>query len=337
MLEGVLHAAGLDRLQATRLLASEGLHPDSLTSPALGADGAPLPAMIPLATYMRLFDHMARTLAKPALGLDLAGRMGPGLIGPIGYVLLHSPTLGAGLTAFSESVFSIQGVTSLAFTRDGGPSLTYAISDEAMRPRRQDVEFSLAYVHDLIKQALGGQFAPREVYFEHARAADLTRYESFFGCPVYFEQSGNVLVLEEADLSRPLPRADAALVGMLRHYIALMDRRDATPSSRGETVEQILGGMIGTQPAAIGHVAAMLDTGVDTLRRQLRGEGNSYRALLRRKRITMACRLLQETDLSVLEVASRVGYAETASFTRAFRAETGQPPLNWRQANRLTG
>jgi len=34
--------------------------------------------------------------------------------------------------------------------------------------------------------------------------------------------------------------------------------------------------------------------------------------------------------MSVLQVAQRVGYGETASFTRAFIAETGTSPLRFR-------
>lgn len=334
VLEGIIHAAGLTRLETSRLLAVEGLRLESLSGQN-GADG--MPPTIPLATYMRLFDRLAQNTGRPTLGLDLADRMGPGLVGPIGYVLLCSPTLGAGLEAFSQSVFSIQGVTSFAFSRLRAPMLTYTISDEDMRPRRHDVEFSLAYVHHLARQALDGAFAPSEVYFEHARVGDLAHYERFFGCPVYFEQRANALVLDEADLARPTARADPTLATMLRHYIALMDRRDAAPSSLSETVDQILSGIIGTRAVTIGDVAARLDTSVDTLRRQLRSEGVSFRGILRRKRAAMACRLLQESGLSVLEVASRLGYGETASFTRAFMAETGETPLAWRRRNRWQG
>lgn len=334
VLEGIIHAAGLTRLEASRLLAREGLRPESL-SDRNGADG--MPPTIPLATYLRLFDRLAQDSGKPSPGLDLAGRMGPGLVGPIGYLLSFSPTLHAGLEAFSQSVFSIQGVTSLTFSRQPLPMLTYTISDEAMRPRRHDVEFSLAYVHCLIRQALDGVFVPKEVYFEHARIGDLAHYERFFGCPVYFEQRANALVLDEADLNRPMARADPTLAAMLRHYIALMDRRGAAPSSVSETVDQILSGIIGARAVAIGDVAARLDTSVDALRRSLRAEGTTFRAILRRKRAAMACRLLQESGLSVLEVASRLGYGETASFTRAFMAETGEAPIAWRRRNRLKG
>lgn len=334
VLEGIIRAAGVTRLEASRLLAGEGLRHDSLSGHS-GADG--MPPAIPLATYMRLFEKLAQNMGRPTLGLDLADRMGPGLVGPIGYVLLCSPTLSAGLEAFSHNVFSIQGVTSFAFSRQPAPMLTYTISDEAMRPRRHDVEFSLAYVHYLVRQGLDGAFAPREVYFEHARIGDLSHYERFFGCSVHFEQRVNALVLDEGDLVRPMARADPTLATMLRHYIALMDRRDAAPSSLSETVEQILSGIIGARAVTISDVAARLDTSVDTLRRQLRGEGMAFRTILRKKRAAMACRLLQDSDLSVLEIASRLGYGETASFTRAFMAETGEPPLAWRRRNRWQG
>jgi AraC-like DNA-binding protein len=40
----------------------------------------------------------------------------------------------------------------------------------------------------------------------------------------------------------------------------------------------------------------------------------------------VALSLLRETDMTVTEVATRVGYTETSSFTKAFKRWTGTTP-----------
>jgi AraC family transcriptional activator of pobA len=52
------------------------------------------------------------------------------------------------------------------------------------------------------------------------------------------------------------------------------------------------------------------------------------------RRMAQARRLLVETDLTVGEIASRVGYADPGYFTRLFRRMHGVTPLGWRAAGR---
>lgn len=49
-------------------------------------------------------------------------------------------------------------------------------------------------------------------------------------------------------------------------------------------------------------------------------------------RMQVAKQKLKETQLMVAQIAFEVGYESEASFTRAFRRETGQPPAAWRAA-----
>jgi AraC-like DNA-binding protein len=51
---------------------------------------------------------------------------------------------------------------------------------------------------------------------------------------------------------------------------------------------------------------------------------------LRRYRIRQACELLETTDLSIMQVALKVGFSESAHFTRTFQREVGMTPRAFR-------
>lgn len=51
-------------------------------------------------------------------------------------------------------------------------------------------------------------------------------------------------------------------------------------------------------------------------------------------RMHHACELLETTDLSLAEIAARVGYSRQGSFSEAFRARYGLPPREWRASAR---
>jgi AraC-like DNA-binding protein len=60
--------------------------------------------------------------------------------------------------------------------------------------------------------------------------------------------------------------------------------------------------------------------------------GQSVMNYVARWRANVACRLLRDTDLNLTEIAGRVGYDSLPAFSRAFKAQLGEPPAAWRTA-----
>ena len=68
-----------------------------------------------------------------------------------------------------------------------------------------------------------------------------------------------------------------------------------------------------------------------TLYRRLRAEGVTFEALLDRVRRRLAMRLLRDEKASVKDTAYRLGFADPAAFSRAFKRWTGSSPRFWRE------
>ena len=85
------------------------------------------------------------------------------------------------------------------------------------------------------------------------------------------------------------------------------------------------------QTASLDEVAAALHMSARSLRRKLDAEGSSYRAVLEEARRQMADQLLRSTTMKIEEMAVHLGYADTASFTRAFRRWHGASPGQYRE------
>jgi AraC-like DNA-binding protein len=63
--------------------------------------------------------------------------------------------------------------------------------------------------------------------------------------------------------------------------------------------------------------------------RKLHDEGTSFSQIKSELRRDYATQLLTTEHLSIAEVSERTGFAETASFCRAFKRWTGMPPSQW--------
>ena len=68
-----------------------------------------------------------------------------------------------------------------------------------------------------------------------------------------------------------------------------------------------------------------------TLRRRLTREGVQLRELVEQTRREQACRYLTTSNLSVSEIAYRLGFAHPPAFHRAFRRWLGVSPLQYRR------
>ena len=87
----------------------------------------------------------------------------------------------------------------------------------------------------------------------------------------------------------------------------------------------------GNAGMSLQRVAAELAMSARTLQRRLDECQASFRDLQSAARLREACRLLPDTDLSIAEIAERLGYFEVASFSNAFRRWTGKSPSRFRR------
>ena len=89
------------------------------------------------------------------------------------------------------------------------------------------------------------------------------------------------------------------------------------------------------QPLSMEELARECCMSVSTFGRMFRRTmGTTPLAFLRSIRLTVACHLLLHTDRSILEIAGEAGFATLSSFNRAFRAERGASPREYRRQMR---
>jgi AraC-like DNA-binding protein len=82
------------------------------------------------------------------------------------------------------------------------------------------------------------------------------------------------------------------------------------------------------------EMAARLHMSASTLKRRLQSEGFSFSALLDEARHRDAATLLDGTALRIEDIAERLGFQNTANFTRAFKQWAGITPSAWREQGR---
>lgn len=289
---------------------------------------------VPLQAYVRFFESAAEAVGDAHFGLDCGRNIDVGSLGAISFLFFSAPRLSDAFRGLTEYLTALQTATLEGLKVTGDEAVfRYQIADDRIAPRRQDAEYSMSATYHLTTRYIGRRFVPREVLFEHDRVGAQATYENFFGCEVFFGQSTNTMTFDSDYLDVAAP----ALSDKLYPIIAAHLQERIAQRPRDMTLKDQVARLIELETisgsSTIRDVAAALEISESTLFRRLKSEGTSFIQILTDKRMNVAKRLLAFTDMPISEIALAVGYAENASFTRAFKVWCETTPEKYRQAS----
>ncbi|QFY41250.1 response regulator [Candidatus Methylospira mobilis] len=85
----------------------------------------------------------------------------------------------------------------------------------------------------------------------------------------------------------------------------------------------------------VAKIAHMVGTHEKKLGRIFHNQfGMTVSTFIREERISVACKLLTGTEMSVRKIAAQVGFENAGNFATAFRERMGMPPSDYREATR---
>jgi AraC-like DNA-binding protein len=187
------------------------------------------------------------------------------------------------------------------------------------------IERDLAFVVSLLPTIFGRDFPLRiQTSLDSDRATLLADILPWF--PIVGGALDNRIIVPAAVLDRTLPNRDDQARRVCEQQCVQLIARGAP--ARAGVVARAEEAML-RRPAefpTLQDLAATLHVHPRTLGRRLEAEGMSFRALADDVRRRLALDLLADPDATIDCVAGRLGYADAASFSRAFKRWTGETP-----------
>lgn len=303
------------------------------TDEILGGLGIALPpltdpyAQMPLAHYVELLEKVARATGNPNLGLRMATRLRPADLGPMGVLFSLSTSIEDGLKRLADHGITFQdGTHSSLLAQEDDLVWTYRVADAAIWPRRQDAEFSLATICQLVRQSFSPGWCPLEIHLEHGPPADTSLHQKVFRAPILFHQSANRLILSREEAQRRHRNEDGGLARILEHHIADLHAQHRKPTRLSDQTRRLIALGLGQRPITLATVAAEFGMSPRSLQRGLAQEGTTLRNLVQDHRMELAQHLLTNSSMRLSEVAAALGYADSTVFWRAWRSWTGSHP-----------
>ncbi|WP_306307098.1 AraC family transcriptional regulator [Hydrogenophaga palleronii] len=311
-------AQGLD---AQRLLTASGIDVAVLAKPD---------ARIDVDAISRLWELAVLRSGDPTLGMDREQPRRHVNFDVIGYVMLASQTLMAGLESLARYYAVISDAITLEFEPvPDGCWLAIDLFGNAQPLPRQRLEYSLLTVATLCRWITRRDIQALAVEFTYPQPDNDEPYRRAFGCPVRFGQPSNRMLLAQSDLEAPLLSSDPVLFGMHQRVIEARLERLGNASTGHRVSEEIVRRLHLGEPRRedIARSLAMADR---TLQRRLQEEDTSFQQLLDDARRELAQKYLAEPRYALGQVADMLGFADQSNFFRASKRWFGVSPGQYR-------
>jgi len=293
-------------------------------------------AMITPAQYCQLINNAYDESNNPALGLTISDKTDLNWHGFWGYAIISSSTwkqamqviikfwdlFGALVNLIYQEENDICTIDILpAFPLDNDRLLRYAIEEWL-----SNASFAYSFT-------TGKSIVEREIFLAYPEPDYSSLYYEVFNCPVYFDCPTSKMTSPVDVINAPIltanPKIAEFCIEQCESILQGLDRSD----SLIESIRQLLIPTPGCFPR-FDEVAAKLGTSTRTLSRRLSDRNTTYKAIVAEIRSTLAKEYLSKTNLSIDEVANRVGFSETASFRKFYKRQTGISATDTRKKSR---
>ncbi|HEX3770279.1 MAG TPA: helix-turn-helix domain-containing protein [Polyangiaceae bacterium] len=286
-----------------------------------------------------IFDWIARACGEPDVALRLGAAFPMRRYGFAELTARASDTLGRALGVLARYAPLLHVDFEAALEVDGAGAPARWVARTPRRPRgagRYLNEFVLAHTMAQARALDAGLVASR-AWFANARPRDVEPLHAAFGTrDLTFGGPDSGLAFDAAVLDRALPGADDRMRATMEPLAEAALRARSAAAAPPSLAARVSARLVASLPegADVAVVAAALHMSPRTLQRRLEEEGTAFTEVLDRARLELARTALQDRSASLTAIAFRLGFADLATFSRAFKRWTGQPPGQWRGGQR---
>ncbi len=219
-----------------------------------------------------------------------------------------------------------------------GQDFDYLICDVNKMPQASQrfiVESSFGLCQRFLSKQLTYNDIICEVHFINDYSEVIGEYENHFNVPVLFNQTVNRLILKKGTSLFPLPSYNHELHKQSKKILLGKTQQLINLQGLAYEIHQLLKKQSQLNNLNLEDCAKLCTMSTRSLQRRLKQESTSFSQVKYQFLVEHSCTLLEETSLSLDEIAGQLGFADRASFSRVFKKHIGQWPARYRDNCKL--
>jgi AraC-like DNA-binding protein len=160
-------------------------------------------------------------------------------------------------------------------------------------------------------------------------------FRVFFGAPVRFQQPAGQIVFDTRVLKLPIVRTERNLGPFLRRAPQNLLEGHYSDQDTTDTVRHALRNIAPSEWPNFDTICSSLSLAPRTVRGRMHSEGQTFQGLKNEIRREMAIQFLLSSDLSIVEIATALGYREPSALYKSFHTWMACSPGEYRQRLRI--
>jgi AraC-like DNA-binding protein len=302
------------------VLKKVGIEPQLLGDPA---------ARLPAAAYARLWRLLARRGDDEFFGMD-PRKLKSGSFAFLCRYAMTQPNLAAGLNCVLGFLsLTLERMPALLVRQQSLAEIVLLEDDH--EPRRAFTYFTYwMIVHGVACWLAGRRIPILAIELRCPRPDFCDDYQVMFSENLRFDRPRTRMIFSADCLDLAIKRSPTELKRFLALAPANILVKYRDPDSLANRIKHDLRQLPAEQWPETEAQAQNLCMSASTLRRRLAEEGQTYQGLKDSVRKELAIVWLAEPNISFAEIATRLGFADTSSFYKAFRKWSGSNPGHYR-------
>ncbi len=291
---------------------------------------------IPLECVIAILDAAAAVTRHPCFGAEWAEAIDPRQTGVYGYLLLNAGSVREALDVTVRYLPLIVRPVAIELTNEAETAtLSWRLTPGLQRRAAQYHLFAAAVTTARLRAAAGGDLDPLRVDLPCPEFPCKPTLRRLLGPCIKYDAGKTRIAIGTSCLDRRNDKADGKLFELLRNLADRTLRERAGETALAQLVRQEITARLGRSDISLEAVAAALKMMPRTLQSRLAADSTSFEAQVQEIKQSMAEHLLRDTNLSLTEIALRLGFSELSAFTRACQRWFKEPPSTLRQHLRL--
>jgi AraC-like DNA-binding protein len=281
----------------------------------------------------RLMVCAVRRTGCQHFGLLVGQRMNLPSLGLVGLLARNTRDVGTALRSIVNYLHLHSRGAVMALDVDHTLAmLTYDAYQPNVEGTSQTGSGAVAMMVNVMRTLCGPDFLPIEARFSCRTPNDVRPFRSFFRVPLRFDAEHYALVFTSDWLGRRVQGSDPELERLLQKQIDALEAKHGAEFP--EIVRSVLRSALLTGRGSLEQIAELFSMHSRTLSRRLAEFDTGFQELVDESRFEIARQMLEETELSVEQIAEAIGYTGASAFARAFRRWSDMAPAAWRSRTR---
>ncbi len=199
-------------------------------------------------------------------------------------------------------------------------------------PNHLLADYLLIGFYQFASWLIGERITLTSVSFDYPRPKHEVEFQTLFPCRRYFDRDHLEFSFSANYLKQDIMQNAASLAALLMTSPSfLLVPQEPTRNIHTE-VRHILEASPTTEIPSLAEVAQNLKLTTKMLGTRLRKEGVNFNEIKKNVRLDKASQLLINHNISIAQIAEKLGFEETAAFSKAFKTWTGETPAQYRKA-----